>query len=65
MKPPVISGETIRVERDWFVRQDGSLVAVGYSSAPVALPEGRGAVVSFRDIPEPLTRKNAASTHSG
>jgi PAS domain S-box-containing protein len=48
---PRVSGETVRVEGDWFVRQDGSLVPVAYSSAPVALPDGRGAVVSFRDIP--------------
>jgi PAS domain S-box-containing protein len=49
---PRVSGETIRVERDWFVRQDGSLIAVAYSSAPVHLPDGRGAVVSFRQISE-------------
>jgi PAS domain S-box-containing protein len=46
---PRLSGETVRVEEDWFVRQDGSLVPVAYSSAPVPLPDGRGAVVSFRD----------------
>jgi PAS domain S-box-containing protein len=46
---PRLNGETLRVEEDWFVRQDGSLVAVSYSSAPVALPSGRGAVVSFRE----------------
>jgi PAS domain S-box-containing protein len=45
---PRVNGETVRVEEDWFVRQDGSLVSVAYSSAPVALPDGRGAVVSFR-----------------
>jgi PAS domain S-box-containing protein len=45
---PRLSGETVRVDDDWFVRQDGSLVAVSYSSAPVALEDGRGAVVSFR-----------------
>jgi PAS domain S-box-containing protein len=48
---PRLNGETVRVEEDWFVRQDGSLVAVSYSSAPVALPNGRGAVVSFRERP--------------
>jgi PAS domain S-box-containing protein len=47
---PRLSGETVRVDDDYFVRQDGSLVPVAYSSAPVALPDGRGAVVSFRDI---------------
>ena len=46
---PRLNGETVRVEEDWFVRQDGSLVAVSYSSAPVALANGRGAVVSFRE----------------
>jgi PAS domain S-box-containing protein len=46
---PRLNGETVRVEEDWFVRQDGSLVKVSYSSAPVALPNGRGAVVSFRE----------------
>jgi PAS domain S-box-containing protein len=46
---PRLDGETVRVEEDWFVRQDGSLVAVSYSSAPVALPDGRWAVVSFRE----------------
>jgi PAS domain S-box-containing protein len=51
---PRITGETVRVDRDWFVRKDGSLVAVAYSSAPVALNDGTGAVVAFRDISERL-----------
>jgi PAS domain S-box-containing protein len=46
---PRVTGETVHVERDSFVRQDGSLVPVAYSSAPISLPEGRGAVVSFRE----------------
>jgi PAS domain S-box-containing protein len=46
---PRLNGETVRVEEDWFVRQDGSLVPVSYSSAPVALVDGRGAVVSFHE----------------
>jgi PAS domain S-box-containing protein len=50
---PRVTGETIRVDRDWFVRQDGSLVAVAYSSAPVPLADGRGAVVSFREVSDP------------
>jgi PAS domain S-box-containing protein len=48
---PRLSGETVRVDEDWFVRQDGSLVPVAYASAPVPLAEGRGAVVSFRERP--------------
>ncbi len=46
---PRVTGEAIRVDEDWFVRQDGSLIPVAYTSAPVPLPDGRGAVVSFRD----------------
>jgi PAS domain S-box-containing protein len=49
---PLQSGETVRIERDWFVRKDGSSVAVAYSSAPVELDGGRGAVVAFRDLSE-------------
>ena len=51
---PRVTGETIRVDEDWFVRQDHSFVAVAYSSAPIPLHDGRGAVVSFRDISERL-----------
>jgi PAS domain S-box-containing protein len=47
---PRTTGETVRVDEDWFVRRDGSFVPVAYSSAPVAEAEGRGAVVVFRDI---------------
>jgi PAS domain S-box-containing protein len=50
---PRVTGETVRVEEDWFVRQDRSLVQVTYSSAPMSLPDGRGAVVSFRQISAP------------
>ena len=49
---PVLSGATVRIERDWFVRKDGSFVPVAYSSAPVELDGGRGAVVAFRDLSE-------------
>ena len=49
---PRVTGEVVRVEEDWFVRRDGTLVPVAYSSAPVALEQGRGAVVVFRDVSE-------------
>jgi PAS domain S-box-containing protein len=51
---PLRNGTTVRIERDWFVRRDGSCVPVAYSSAPVELEDGRGAVVSFRDLSERL-----------
>jgi PAS domain S-box-containing protein len=47
---PRLTGETVRVEQDWFVRKDLSKVAVSYSSAPIDFDDGRGAVVAFRDI---------------
>ncbi|CAB4891844.1 unannotated protein [freshwater metagenome] len=49
---PRTSGATVRVTDDWFVRRDGSLVPVSYSSAPLPTAEGRGAVVVFRDETE-------------
>ncbi len=56
---PRTSGETVRVEEDWFVRRDGSMVPVAYSSAPLATAHGRGAVVVFRDITELLRAQEA------
>jgi PAS domain S-box-containing protein len=49
---PRQTGETVRVEQDWFVRRDGSFVPVAYSSAPVTIGARRGAVVVFRDVSE-------------
>jgi PAS domain S-box-containing protein len=48
---PRVTGETVHVDEDWFVRQDGTFVRVAYSSAAIPLPDGRGAVVSFRELP--------------
>ena len=47
---PRMTGEVVRVDDDWVVRRDGSVLPVAYSSAPVATPAGRGAVVVFRDM---------------
>src|SRR4051795_4527901 len=35
---PRATGETVRVELDWFVRRDGRLVPVGYASRPPETP---------------------------
>jgi len=65
---PRATGETVRVDQDWFVRRDGGLVPVAYSSAPVQVDGGRGAVVAFRDISEALRaeaeRVRAAELHA-
>jgi PAS domain S-box-containing protein len=43
------TGETVARDLDWFVRRDGSMFPVSYVSAPIEMPEGRGAVVVFSD----------------
>jgi PAS domain S-box-containing protein len=47
---PLMTGETVQIEQDWFVRKDRTRVVVSYSSAPVNFEGGRGAVVAFQDI---------------
>ncbi len=49
---PRISGEAVRVDEDWFLRRDRSMVPVSYSSAPFDRDDGRAAVVVFRDTTE-------------
>lgn len=49
---PRLTGETVSSELDWFIRRDGSMVPVSYVSAPIDMPDGRGAVVAFSDITE-------------
>ena len=54
------TGETVRVELDWCIRRDGSFVPVSYASAPMATPEGRAAVVVFRDVSERLAAEEVS-----
>jgi PAS domain S-box-containing protein len=65
---PRSTGEVVRVEEDWFVRRDGTFVPVAYSSAPVMVDGGRGAVVVFRDITErhhaEAERRRAEALHA-
>jgi PAS domain S-box-containing protein len=48
---PRTTGQEFHAE-DYLVRRDGSLLAVQFWSAPIDLPDGRGAVVSFSDVSE-------------
>ncbi|HEX4364020.1 MAG TPA: PAS domain S-box protein [Solirubrobacteraceae bacterium] len=50
MLRPRTTGETVRVDGDCFWRKDGSKFRVAYSSAPLAMRGGVGAVVVFRDV---------------
>jgi PAS domain S-box-containing protein len=47
---PRETGQTVQVDDDWFIRCDGSMLPVAYSSAPFQTSEGRAAVVVFRDM---------------
>ena len=58
MLRPRLTGETVHIDEDWFVRRDGTMVPVAYSSAPLATSEGRGAVVVFRDVSERLAAED-------
>jgi PAS domain S-box-containing protein len=60
---PRLTGETVRVEEDWFVRKDGSMFPVRYVSAPIETPAGRGAVVAFTDIAERRRAEDALREH--
>jgi PAS domain S-box-containing protein len=59
MLRPRVTGETVHINEDWFVRRDGTMVPVAYSSAALPMRGGRGAVVAFRDISDQL----AAEAH--
>jgi PAS domain S-box-containing protein len=52
MLAPRTTGATIHSDEDWFVRRDGSMFPVEYTSAPIDTPGGRAAVVAFTDITE-------------
>ena len=45
-------GVTVREDDDWFIRRDGSMFPVSYTSTPIDLPSGQGAVVAFQDMTE-------------
>jgi PAS domain S-box-containing protein len=63
MLRPRQTGETISIDEDWFIRRDGSMFPVAYTSAPLELESGRGAVVAFTDIEERLAYEQALHDH--
>jgi PAS domain S-box-containing protein len=60
MLRPRLTGETVRVYGDCFWRKDGSKFRVAYSSAPLTMRGGRGAVVVFRDVTSRIEDEHAA-----
>jgi len=61
---PRTTGETVRSDLDWFFRRDGSMFPVSYVSVPLAMPEGRGAVVAFTDAGDRLRGERFAREHA-
>ena len=53
------TGATIHMEEDWFVRRDGTMFPVSYTGTPLALPDGPGVVVAFKDIEEQRAAEQA------
>jgi len=47
----------------WFLRRDGTRFPVSYVSAPIEMPEGRGAVVAFTDIEDRLRAEQVLREH--
>jgi PAS domain S-box-containing protein len=60
---PRQTGETISVDEDWFIRADGSMFPVAYTSAALQLESGRGAVVAFTDIERRRQYEQALHEH--
>jgi PAS domain S-box-containing protein len=60
---PRSTGETVARDLDWFCRRDGSMFPVSYVSAPIAMPDGRGAVVAFTDIEDRLRAERVLQEH--
>jgi PAS domain S-box-containing protein len=56
---PRRTGAAVRQDDDWFIRRDGTFVPVAYSSAPVQMADGRGAVVVFHDTTERIAIERA------
>ncbi|MET7994749.1 PAS domain S-box protein [Amycolatopsis sp. NPDC005232] len=52
MLRPRVTGETLHRDEDWLFRRDGSKFPVAWRSAPLDLPDGRGAVLAFVDTTE-------------
>jgi PAS domain S-box-containing protein len=47
---PIRTGEPVHCDEDWFIRRDGTMFPVSVSAVPIALPTGRGVVMTFIDM---------------
>jgi PAS domain S-box-containing protein len=54
------TGTMVRVEEDWLVRKDGSMIPVAYTAMPFEAQGGYGIAVSFTDLSMRLAAEQAA-----
>ena len=59
MLRPRKTGETGHSEDEWFVHRNGSMFPIAWWSAPIDMPGGRGAVITFTDISDRLAAQKA------
>jgi PAS domain S-box-containing protein len=55
-----VSGESLYVAEDWWVRRDGSMMPVSFTAVPIQGRNGFGTAVAFTDITERLATERAA-----
>jgi len=55
-----LTGEPLTEHEDWLVRKDGSILRIGFATAPFELPDGPGSVTAFTDMEEQLRAEEAA-----
>ena len=46
---PIRTGVPVHCDEDWFIRRDGTMFPVSFTSVPIDLPTGRGVVMTFID----------------
>ena len=46
---PSRTGVPVHRDEDWFIRRDGTMFPVSFTSVPIDLPTGRGIVTTFID----------------
>ena len=54
------TGNLVRIEEDWLVRKDGSMMPVACTAVPFEAPGGYGIAVSFTDLSIRLAAERAA-----
>jgi PAS domain-containing protein len=54
------TGNLVRIEEDWLVRKDGSMIPVTCTAVPFDVPGGYGIAVGFTDLSVRLAAEQAA-----